>query len=222
LEEEEIEKDINSSVTVNFFTGKDSWTLVQRRKKNKVKKDNKKEKWNAQQRQNFEWFGDRYRGEPYKNYRNVNIGPPLAIAPLQQQVSQPPVVQPPNIQPPIALPYIPPAPPVAAAQPPIPLIIVTPPLRPFTPDGHKHHQLEAIPEEDEPIEPQCPRLAEASPSDSDDYNTPLTLQQLKQIDKEAKEFINQMIWIFNQLSDIWPFHRRQQIDERGWTRFRLT
>ncbi len=104
-----------------------------------MKKDNKIGKWNTQQRQNFERFGDIYRGEPYKNYRNVDIRPPLAIAPPQQQV-----VQPQNIQPAIALPCIPPAPPVAAAQPPVadaqlpvPLIIITQPPRPFTPEGRK-------------------------------------------------------------------------------------
>jgi hypothetical protein len=69
---------------------------------------------------------------PIKNYQNVDIGPPVANAPPQQQVHQPP-----NVQPPIALPYILPAPPVAAAQLPIPLIIITLPLRPFAPDGRK-------------------------------------------------------------------------------------
>ncbi len=49
------------------------WTLVQRRKKKKVKKDNQEEKWNAQQKENFLRFGDIYRGEPYKNYCNVNV-----------------------------------------------------------------------------------------------------------------------------------------------------
>ncbi len=104
---------------MNFVDGDNSWTLVQRRKKKKVRKNNKSEKWNAQQKRNFECFGDIYQGEPYKRYRNVNIGPPLAIALPQQQVVQPPVVQPQNIQPPIALPYIPPAPPAPPAQPPI-------------------------------------------------------------------------------------------------------
>ncbi len=193
LEEEEIEKDITGSVTVNFVAGEDSWTLVQRRKKNRVKKDNKNEKWNAQHRQNFERFGDIYRGEPYKSYRNVNIGPPLAIALPQQQVVQPPVVQPQNIQPPITLPYILPAPPAPPAQPPVaaaqllaPLIVVTPPPRPFTPDGRKRHGLKAIPEEHKLVEPQHPRLAELPSSSSKEYNTPpLTPQQLGLIDKEA-------------------------------------
>ncbi len=145
-----------------------------------MNKNNKNEKWNTQQRQNFERFGDIYWGEPYKSYQNVDIAPPLAIAPPQQQVVQPPVVQPQNIQPPIALPYIlpvPPAPPaqpsVAAPQLPVPLIIVTPLPKLFTPDSRKHHRLEAIPLEDEPIEPQCPRLAELPlSSSSEDYDPP--------------------------------------------------
>jgi hypothetical protein len=33
LEDDEIENDINNSVTVNFVNGEDSWTLVQRCKK---------------------------------------------------------------------------------------------------------------------------------------------------------------------------------------------
>jgi hypothetical protein len=48
---------------------------------------NKNKKWNAQQKQNFVRYGDIYQGEPYKNYRNVNIGPPVAIAQPQQQVA---------------------------------------------------------------------------------------------------------------------------------------
>jgi hypothetical protein len=46
-----------------------------------LKKENKIKKWNAQQRENFERFGEICRGEPYKNYQNVNIGPPVANAP---------------------------------------------------------------------------------------------------------------------------------------------
>ncbi len=84
LEEEEIENDNAQSVTVNFVTGEDSWTLVQKRKKKRTNKNNKSEKWNAQQRRNFVRYGDIYQGEPYKNYRNVDIGPPLAIAQPQQ------------------------------------------------------------------------------------------------------------------------------------------
>jgi hypothetical protein len=143
---------------------------------------------------------------------------------------QPPVVQPQNIQPPIALPYIPPAPPALLAQPPVtapqlpvPLIIIAPPPRPFTSDGRKCHRLEAIPEEDEPVELQHPRLAELpSSSSSEDYDTPPTPQQLGQINKEAKEFVDLTISIFTQLSDVWPFHWRQQINNKGQMRYRLT
>ncbi len=132
-------------------------------------------------------YGDIYRGEPYKNYRNVDIGPTLAIAQPQQQVAQQPIAPPQQLYPPIALPYIPPTPPAppaqppaaaAAQQPPPPLIIVTPPPQPFTPISWKRHRLEAIPEEDEPLEAHRPRLAElpssSSPSSgsSDEFNTP--------------------------------------------------
>ncbi len=64
LEEEEIGNSSTQSVTVNFVTGEDSWTLVQRRKKNKKDKNNKNEKWNAQQKRNFVRYGDIYQGEP--------------------------------------------------------------------------------------------------------------------------------------------------------------
>ncbi len=134
-------------------------------------------------------YGDIYRGEPYKSYRNVDIGPPLAIAQPQQQVAQQPIAPPQQLYPPIALPYIrppPPAPPAqppaaaAAQQPPLLLIIVIPPPLPFTPIGRKRHRLEAIPEEDEPLEAHRPRLAEPSPSPpspaasntTDYFNTP--------------------------------------------------
>ncbi len=189
LEEEEIGNDSTQSVTVNFVTGEDSWTLVQRRKKNKKNKNNKIEKWNAQQRRNFMRYGDIYQGEPYKSYQNVDIGPPLAIAQLQQQVAQQPIAPPQQLYPPIALPYILPPPPAPPAQPPgaaaaqqlpPPLIVITPPPQPFTPISRKHHRLEAIPEEDEPLEAHRPRLADPSPSppssassdSTDDFDTP--------------------------------------------------
>jgi hypothetical protein len=189
LEEEEIGNGSTQSVTVNFVTGEDSWTLVQRCKKNKKDKNNENKKWNAQQRRNFVRYGDIYRGEPYKSYRNVDIGPPLAIAQPQQQVAQQPIAPPQQLYPPIALPYIPPPPPAppaqppaaaAAQQPPPPLIIVTPLPQPFTPISRKPHRLETIPEEDEPLEAHRPRLAEPSPSppspassdSADDFNTP--------------------------------------------------
>jgi len=168
LEEEEINNDSTQSVTVNFVTGEDSWTLVQSRKKKKTNKNNKNEKWNAQQKCNFVRYGNIYQGEPYKNYRNVDIGPPLAIAQPQQQVAQQPAAQPQQLYPPIALPYIPPPAPAPPAQPPAavapqqlppPLIVITPPLQPFAPIGRKRHRFEAIltiPEEDEPRETHHP------------------------------------------------------------------
>jgi hypothetical protein len=55
----------------------------------------------------------------------------------------------------------------------VPLIVVTPLLRPFAQDSCKPHRLKAIPEEEEPVEPQPPRLAELpSSSSSEDYDTP--------------------------------------------------
>ncbi len=195
LEKEEIDDDNTQGVTVNFVTGEDSWTLVQRRKKNKKNKNNKNEKWNAQQKRNFVRYGDIYQGEPYKSYRNVNIGPPLAIAQPQQQVAQQPAAPPQHLYPPIALPYIPPPPPAPLAQPlaaaaaqqlPPLLIVITPPPQPFTPVVRKRHRLEAFPvipeedKEDEPLEAHRPCLADPSPSppaspdsgSTDDFNTP--------------------------------------------------
>jgi hypothetical protein len=143
LKVDKSEIDTNEGITVNFVDGDSSWTLVQRCKKNKVKKDNKSEKWNPQQKKNFKRFGDIYQGVPYKSYRNVDIGPPVANIPLQQQVVQPPPVQQPIAPPapfaapPAQPPIIPPAPvAIAAAAPlPIPLIVITPLPRPITPGG---------------------------------------------------------------------------------------
>jgi hypothetical protein len=105
----------------------------------------------------------------------------------------------------------------------VPLIVVTPPPRRFTPDGRKRHRLEAIPEEEEPVKSQHPRLAELpSSSTSEDYDTPLTPQQLSQIDKEAEEFANLTFSIITQLLDVWPFHWQQQVDNQHWIRYRLT
>jgi hypothetical protein len=194
LEEEEIENDNAQSVTVNFVTGEDSWTLVQKRKKKRTNKNNKSEKWNAQQRRNFVRYGDIYQGEPYKNYRNVDIGPPLAIAQPQQQVAPQPAAQPQQLYPPIPLPYIPPQAPAQPAQAPAaaaqqqlppPLIVVTPPPQPSPPVGRKRHRFEAFPtiqeeDEEDPREAHRPRPADVSPSlsasadsdNTDDFNTP--------------------------------------------------
>jgi hypothetical protein len=103
-------------ITINFVDGDISWTLVQRRKKKKAKKDNKSEKWNVQQKENFECFGDIYQGVPYKSYRNVDIGPPVANIPLQQPAAQQPIApQAPIVAAPVQPPIIPPAPGAVAA-----------------------------------------------------------------------------------------------------------
>jgi hypothetical protein len=106
----------------------------------------------------------------YKSYHNVDIGPPVANIPLQQQVTQPPIGQPQIVQPPVVLPNILPAPPVIAVEHPIQVIVVTLLPRPITPGGCKRHQLEAIPEEDEPTKPQQKPFEDAHLSNSD--NTP--------------------------------------------------
>jgi hypothetical protein len=177
LEVDKSEKDTNEGITVNFVDGDSSWTLVQRCKKKKTKKDNKSEKWNAQQRENFERFGDIYQGVPYKSYRNVDIGPPVANIPLQQPAAQHPIApQAPVVAAPVQPPIIPPAPgAIAAGAPlPVPLIVVTPPTRPITPGGQKRPWLQAIPEEDgdDLPEPQRARFQSSSSSSSDDFNTP--------------------------------------------------
>jgi hypothetical protein len=179
LEVDRNEIDTNEGITVNFVDGDNSWTLVQRCKKKKVKKNNKSEKWNVQQKENFKCFSDIYQGVPYKSYHNVDIGPPVTNIPLQQPVIQQPVVPPPPIA---AVPaqqqIIPPAPVAAAAAAPlpIPLIVVTPPPRPIAPSGQKRPRLQAIPEEDEDDlpEPQRAKFQSSSSSSSlsDKFNTP--------------------------------------------------
>jgi hypothetical protein len=58
----EVDNKTNEGITVNCVNADNSWTLVQRRKKKKVKRDSQEEKWNAQQRENFLRFGDIYKG----------------------------------------------------------------------------------------------------------------------------------------------------------------
>ncbi len=155
--------------------------------KKKVKKDNKSKKWNAQQKENFECFGDISQGVPYKSYRNVDIPPPVANIPLQQPVNQPPAAQQPMaLAAPIAATPAQPlvillAPVAATAAAPllILLIVITPPPRPITPSGQKRPQLQTIPEEDkdDPPEPQrarfqCSSSFSSSSSSSDNFDTP--------------------------------------------------
>jgi hypothetical protein len=178
LEVDRSEINTNEGITVNFVDGDSSWTFVQRRKKKKVKKDNKSEKWNGQQKENFICFSDIYQGVPYKSYRNVDIRPPVTNIPLQQPVIQQPVAPPPPIAAaPAQQQIIPPASVAAAAASllPIPLIVITPPLRPITPSGRKHPRLQAIPEEDEDDSPEPQRMkfqsSSSSSSSLDEFNT---------------------------------------------------
>jgi hypothetical protein len=160
----EVDNETNEGITVNYVDTDNSWTLVQRRKKKKTKRDSQEEKWNAQQKENFLRFGDIYKGESYKNYRNVNVGPPVANIPLQQPVVQPPVVQ--IIPPPPAVPAPAQPPPVIAGAPPPPIIVVTPPPKPAAQGGQQRNGLETIPKEDEEEEPQPQGAGYQSPDSS--------------------------------------------------------
>ncbi len=185
----EADNTINEGVTINYVDADNSWTLVQRRKKKKTKQNDQEKRWNAQQRENFLRFGDIYKGESYKNYQNVDVGPPVANIPLQQPVAQPPIVQ--VIPPAPAIPAPVQQPPVIAAAPPPPIIIVTPPPKPAAQGGQYYPGLKAIPEDNEEEEEQ-PELqgagyrspasssSSASPAKSpntsftdEDYRTPL-------------------------------------------------
>ena len=157
---------INEGITINYVDADNSWTLVQKRKKKKTKQEVLDKKWNAQQKENFLRFGDIYRGESYKNYRNVDVGPPVAI---QQPVAQPPVaVQ--GIPPPPAVPAPVQLPPVVAGAHPLPVFIITPPPQPAAQIDQEYPRLEAIPEEEEgdeeEDEPQAQGAGYRSPSSS--------------------------------------------------------
>jgi hypothetical protein len=167
----------NENLAISIVDGHNSWTVVQRKKKNKKKKDSLSEKWTKQQRQNFERFGDIWYQEPYENYHFSDFATPAAAAPLPQaQIQQQPVLQkqpagqpqPPVLPPqqPIVVPpqLLPPQPiqvaplqPPQNAQPPIPKIIITPPPPQCTPKMQKQ-RLEAIPEDDEATGSQRPKI----------------------------------------------------------------
>jgi hypothetical protein len=163
------------AITVNYVDADNSWMLVQRRKKKQTRKNNQEERWNKQQKENFLRFGDIYQGESYKNYRKVDVGPPVANIPLQQQVVQPPVVQPPIPAPAPVQPQ-----PAAALVPQLPQgppqgIVALPPGQ-LAQGGQFNPKLEAIPEEDEEQEETEPQGAgyrsrssssSSSPSSSD-------------------------------------------------------
>jgi hypothetical protein len=136
----EVDDNLNEGITVNYFDADNSWTLVQRRKKKQTRKNTQEERWNKQQKENFLRFGDIYQSESYKNYRNVDVGPPVANIPLQQQVVQPPFVQ-------IPAPAQPQ--PAAVLAPHLPQVVVVPPPDQLAQGGQFNPGLEAIPEEDE-------------------------------------------------------------------------
>jgi hypothetical protein len=158
----------NENLAISIVDGHNSWTVVQRKEKNKKKKDNLCEKWTKQQRENFEHFGDIWYQELYDNYHVLDFATPAAAAPQPQaQIQQQPVLQQQPVgqpQPPVLLPQQPvivppqlPAPqPIQAAplqsrqvaQPPVPKILLTPPPPQLTPKMQKRC-LEAIPEDDE-------------------------------------------------------------------------
>jgi hypothetical protein len=84
----------NEVVAISIVDGHKSWTVVQRKKKNKKKKDSLSEKWTKQQRENFVCFGDIWYQEPYKDYHFSEHTAPVANAPQpQQQLQQQPVLQ---------------------------------------------------------------------------------------------------------------------------------
>jgi hypothetical protein len=155
---------INEGITINYVDADNSWTLVQKRKKKRTKQGVLDKKWNAQQKENFLRFGDIYR-ESYKNYRNVDVGPPVANIPLQQPVAQPPVIIQ-GIPPPPAVPAPVQPPPVVAGAHLPPVIIITPPPKPAAQIGQEYPRLEAIPEEEEENEPQPQGAGYRSPSSS--------------------------------------------------------
>jgi hypothetical protein len=139
---------LRNEVTINIVNNENSWTVVQRKKKNKKKRDSGDKKWNKQQKENFVCFGDIWYQEPYKEYQEAETSTPVANVPQpQQQLQQHPVLQQQPaqqpqqplhlLQPPIVLPPQPPAlqplqptllPPPVVPQNPPPQIIITPPL----------------------------------------------------------------------------------------------
>ncbi len=73
-------------ISINFVEKDNSWTLIQKKKCKRAAND-LTTKWNKQQTQNFEYFGDPYYQEPYKYYHEVDIPTPVANLSLQQPVT---------------------------------------------------------------------------------------------------------------------------------------
>jgi hypothetical protein len=166
----------SENLAISIVDGQNSWTIVQKKKKNKNKKNNLSDKWTKQQKENFERFGDIWYQEPYKNYHVSDFATPAVAAQPQAQVQQQPVLQqqpvgqpqPPVLppqQPVVVPPQLLPAQPLQAAplQPPqvappaIPNVVITPPSPPRTPKVQKR-RLEAIPEEDEATGSRRPKV----------------------------------------------------------------
>jgi len=166
----------SDNLAISIVDGQNSWTIVQKKKKNKNKKNNLSDKWTKQQKENFERFGDIWYQEPYKNYHVSDFATPAVAAQPQAQVQQQPVLQQQPVgqpQPPVLPPQQPivvppqllPAQPLQAAplQPPqvappaIPNIVITPPPQPRTPKVQKR-RLEAIPEDDEATGSRRPKV----------------------------------------------------------------
>jgi hypothetical protein len=83
--------------------------------------------------------------ELYKSYETSDVSPTVANVPLQQQHQQLQDLQP-SILPPLPAATTPPPPLL------IPLIVITPPPRLATPESQKCPRLEAILEEDKPLD----------------------------------------------------------------------
>jgi hypothetical protein len=196
----------NENLAISIVDGHNSWTVVQRRKKNKRKKDNLSEKWTKQQRENFERFGDIWYQEPYDSYHVSDFATPAAAAPqaqaqiqqqpvLQQQPvgqPQPPVLVPPcaTQQPIVVITQLPAPQPIQAAplqlpqvvQPPVPKIVVTPLPPQHTPKMQKRC-LEAIPEDNEATGSRRPKIEAEDVSATQgapEGGSPQTLEQLGQ------------------------------------------
>jgi hypothetical protein len=175
----ENENNRQEEISINFVNGDNGWTLVQKKKCKKITND-LKGKWNKRQKKNFVHFGDPYYQEPCKYYHEVDIStpvanlllqqpvanlslrqPPIANVPLQQPLANVPLLQPaanwPLQQPPPLQPAVLPAPLPAAPQLPPPLIVITPSPLKCTPEICKRI-LQAIPEEDKPVDPRQQRI----------------------------------------------------------------
>ncbi len=228
----EVDDNLNEDITVNYVDADNSWTLVQRCKKKQTKRNNQEEKWNKQQKENFLRFGDIYQGEPYKNYRNVNVGPPVANIPLQQQVVQPPVVQPPIPAPAPAQPQ-----PAAALAPQLPQGIIAPPPNPLAQGGQLNPRLEAIPEEG-PFQkktkksektklnrkeqvtaaaPPLPPLPPPMPLSPQGHTARPSTHQIKENEEVPSDL---KATLFLTTFDVWPFNRMQILPD-GSVRYRL-